>query len=125
MFYPERYVCNPIREFGLIESPTRTERPYVGTGPASVSNRPTRTNRADAKILLYGRQTELEWESDRHGVCPYMRALLARIGIRPRCDLSAEAWILDSESFPRGLSLRATYRPHRSQCEAKGRKCLA
>ena len=42
MFYPERYVCNPIREFGLIETLTRAERMHVGTDPVSV-----RTGRQD------------------------------------------------------------------------------
>jgi len=41
MFYPERYVCNPIREFGLIETLNRAERPHVGTDPRVCPHRTT------------------------------------------------------------------------------------
>ena len=54
-------------------------RPHVGTDPVSVrlpSDKDGIKTKPQSRpeILLFGRSTELAWESDRHGVCPYMRA---------------------------------------------------
>ena len=57
MFYPERYVCNPIREFGLIETLTQAERPHVGTDPVSV-----RIGRQDEICYAVGRSN---WQERR------------------------------------------------------------
>ena len=61
MFYPERYVCNPIREFGLIETLTRAERPHVGTCLSAPDDRMKYVMRLLDRI---GR------EADKQGVYP-------------------------------------------------------
>ncbi|WP_211209023.1 hypothetical protein [Prevotella micans] len=75
--------------------PTRAFRPHVGTDPVSVrinANSVYRPHDIFGSIGPYI-HPDLPNRADRHGVCPYVRAILARIGIRPRCDLPAEVWI--------------------------------
>ena len=65
---------------------------------------------------------------DRPRVCPHPYGSQNRIHIRKYVLRSVDrigAGIGAGVGQTRGLSLRATYRPHRSQCKAKGRKCLA
>ena len=70
--------------------PTRAFRPHVGTDPVSVrinANSVYRPHDIFGSIGPYI-HPDLPNRADRHGVCPYMRAKMARIGIHQCVHIS-------------------------------------